>query len=227
MYSPELRCFVTFITYTFVCIGENKRLLGAFGNARVLEHPSRVLRGKEPMSTNETPPNESIERDERDVRALEQYLTVLPNVGRADGVDGLYLVVSESGKEYLVDGVDGACECPDHEHRGIRCKHIRRVAIATGAEPIPADVLEEVTVDEQLGEHVDGGPQVVASDGGIIHAGDEGEVLEEGPGYTYHREPEHVGGERFVRCEGCGREVVPADPDRIPHADGCPNARDE
>ena len=225
MYTLESRGFATFFTYALVCIGENKRLLGAFGNARVLGTPEPGSQVRKPMSTNETHGNESIEP--RTARALEQYLTVLPNVGRADGADGLYLVVSQSGKEYLVDGVDGACECPDHEHRDVRCKHIRRVAIATGAEPIPADVLEEVTVDEQLGEHVDGGPQVVAPDGGIIHAGDDGEILEEGPGYTYHREPEHVGGARYVRCEGCGREVVPADPDRVPHADGCPNARDK
>jgi hypothetical protein len=42
--------------------------------------------------------------------------------------------------------------------------------------------------------------------------------------YTYHREPPAQGGARYVRCEGCGREVVPADPDRIPHRDDCPEA---
>lgn len=41
--------------------------------------------------------------------------------------------------------------------------------------------------------------------------------------YTYHVEPPEQGGERYVRCEGCGREVIPADPDRLLHTDECPN----
>jgi uncharacterized OB-fold protein len=40
--------------------------------------------------------------------------------------------------------------------------------------------------------------------------------------YSFHREPADQGGARYARCEHCGREVVPADPDRILHADGCP-----
>lgn len=42
--------------------------------------------------------------------------------------------------------------------------------------------------------------------------------------FTYHFEPPEQGGEEYVRCEGCGREVVPADPDRILHKEGCPNS---
>jgi len=42
--------------------------------------------------------------------------------------------------------------------------------------------------------------------------------------FTYHHEPAAQGGARYVRCEGCGREIVPADPDRLLHRDGCPNA---
>lgn len=91
--------------------------------------------------------------DERDVRALTEYLTVLDDLGRACGADGLYLVVSQSGGEYLVDARGGACECPDHEHRGARCKHLRRVAFATGARPVPDGV---DGADPQLGLHVDG-----------------------------------------------------------------------
>jgi hypothetical protein len=39
--------------------------------------------------------------------------------------------------------------------------------------------------------------------------------------YTYHREPQHVGGAKYVRCEECGAESVPADPDRILHRSEC------
>jgi hypothetical protein len=129
------------------------------------------------LNANKSTEVESTDLEPRNVRALTEYLTVLEDVGRT--ADGLYLVVSQSGAEYLVDARTGACECPDHEYRGIHSKHARRVAFATGERPVPADVNG---VDEQLGEHTDSTPQVVASDGGIIEAGDEGEVLDEGDG---------------------------------------------
>lgn len=90
--------------------------------------------------------------DERDVRALEQYLTVLPDYGRAAGAAGLFMVVSESGEEYLVDTYQPVCECADFEYRSPAggCKHIRRVAFATGERDLPAGV----DADPLLGEHV-------------------------------------------------------------------------
>ena len=47
-----------------------------------------------------------------------------------------------------------------------------------------------------------------------------------GSGYTYHVEPPEVGGERYARCEGCGRELLTSlgGAAKIPHADSCPNA---
>ena len=131
------------------------------------------------MSTHEPHSQEGTGLDERDSRALEQYLTVLPNTGRAKGAADLYLVVSQSGREYLVDSRAERCTCPDHEYRSARCKHLRRVAFATGERPIP-DGVEDV--DPQLGEHVDDGPQVVATDGGIVVGGDDAESLDEGDG---------------------------------------------
>ena len=182
------------------------------------------------MNAYESDTNESIELDDRDARALEQYLTVLEDIGRVKGAEDLYLVVSQSGKEYLVDTREGRCECPDHRHRGEMCKHLRRVAIVTGARAISTDVLQAADVDPQLAEHVDSSPKVVTSDGGIIEAGDDGEILDDNDGeneaYTYHREPRAQGGARYVRCEGCGREVVPADPEKLLHKESCPNARD-
>jgi len=46
------------------------------------------------------------------------------------------------------------------------------------------------------------------------------------PNYSYHREPVAQGGRRYVRCEGCGTEAIPARPERIPHRDGCPVSDD-
>lgn len=62
---------------------------------------------------------------------------------------------------------------------------------------------------------------------GIIEAGDGGEVLDEEPtGYSYHYEPPSQGGARYVRCECCGVEGVPAKPERLSHRAGCPNANE-
>lgn len=121
------------------------------------------------------------ELEERDVRALTQYLSVLDDIGRARSDDNLFLVVSQSGEEYLVNTRgSGSCDCPDAEYRGIRCKHQRRVAFATGERTIPAAVDD---VDPQLGEHVNTNrTQVAATDGGqIIVAGDDGEILGDEP----------------------------------------------
>lgn len=168
---------------------------------------------------------EGTDLEPRDVRALTEYLTVLEDAGRARGAADLYLVVSQSGREYLVDARTDACECPDAEHRRPDggCKHVRRVAYATGARPVPA--LDGV--DEQLGAHVDGSGRAVATDGGktLETSGDEDDVT---AGYTEHVEPRSQGGARYVRCEGCGREVLTSiGREQLIHTDGCPNRRDE
>jgi hypothetical protein len=115
--------------------------------------------------------------DDRDRRALEQYLTVLDDVGRVSGADDMFLVVSESGSGYMVDTRVGACECPDHEYRDAHCKHLRRVAFATGERAVP----NGVDYDDQLGQHVDGEPRLAATDGGIATAdAGDGDVDDEG-----------------------------------------------
>jgi len=129
------------------------------------------------MSIQESAEVESTELDDRTRRALTECMTVLPEGG------DIYTVVGENENgEYRVDGREGRCTCPDHKHREATCKHIRRVAFATGEQPVPGDVDD---VDELLGRHTDGQPYsateepVVATDGGIIDAGDDAEVLDE------------------------------------------------
>ena len=57
----------------------------------------------------------------------------------------------------------------------------------------------------------------------IIHAGDEGEVLERA-GWTKHVEPADQGGAAYWRCDGCGAEAVTSIPRQdVDHRDGCPN----
>lgn len=90
-------------------------------------------------------------------RALCEYLTVLDDVGEARDARDLYVVVSQSGNEYVVDARGGVCTCKDFQHRGGQCKHIRRVELIRGDRPIPAGINPE-EIDDQFGLHVDASP---------------------------------------------------------------------
>ncbi|MFC6906868.1 hypothetical protein [Halalkalicoccus tibetensis] len=172
-----------------------------------------------------TTDHEPTDLDARDVRALTDCMTVLGDQGRVRGVPGLYEVVSASGSTYLVDVDQGVCECPDHEHRGAHCKHLRRVEVATGARTIPAWIADD-ELDDDLGAFVRSGPRfepghvvaepdastaghAVATDGGVVVedvGSNEPEPASE-PEITRHVEPPEQGGATYYRCE-CGREAM-------------------
>lgn len=78
----------------------------------------------EPTTQTQT---ERLDLDPRTIRALTQQIRVF---GRSDGDVDVY---SESGTRYQVDTVAKTCSCPDHIHRGVLCKHIRRAMIESGA----------------------------------------------------------------------------------------------
>ena len=44
-----------------------------------------------------------------------------------------YLVESESGATYLLDVENRRCSCPDHEYRGVSCKHLLAWLVQEGA----------------------------------------------------------------------------------------------
>lgn len=101
--------------------------------------------------------------EQRDVRALTEYMTTLPLGG------DVYSVTTQSGSEYRVDALKGRCTCPDKQYNledGELCKHERRVRFATGQWAIPAWV-DADEIDTQLGEHVEETPKVAATDGGV------------------------------------------------------------
>jgi hypothetical protein len=109
--------------------------------------------------------DDSTEPDERSLRALEEYLTVMP-----DAIPGedMVRVVSQSGAQYPVDLQGERCACEDYEYNidGGRCKHIRRALWATGREAIPADVAEAAEVEPNFGAFVDEDDvRVAATDG--------------------------------------------------------------
>lgn len=187
------------------------------------------------MSTNAPAGHESpattgrtdAEADERDVRAVTQYLTVLDDVGQAAGADDLYQVVSESGKSYTVDARSGVCECPDATHRNPEggCKHARRVAFATGARALPPTVDAE-DVDDALGQHVGGEVRHVATDGAgaeLLSTPETDGPTWEGPFPEYDRYGNPTG-ERYVRCRSCRIEVLEGDEENASHRDGCSHA---
>ena len=151
--------------------------------------------------------NERIETiDDRTIRALTEKMTVLSKGGN------VYAVNTESGNEYYVDAHnDSRCTCPDSEYGEPEggCKHYRRVQFATGDRTIP-DCLDKERVDPQLGEHLDD------------------EQSTDDFQFTRHVESEKQGGEEYVRCEECGRELLCRLGGRknLPHKHGCPNGRD-
>jgi len=139
---------------------------------------------------------EGTELDDRDARALTESMVVLPEGG------DIFTVVGENGGgEYQVDARKDRCTCPDHTYREVQCKHIRRVAFATGERAIPAWV-DTSAVDPVLGEHVDATPQAAATDGGVVERDSSAERAGERA-----RVPV-AGGVLVYESRGVGRELV-------------------
>ena len=86
-----------------------------------------------------------------------------------------------SGKECRVDVAEGRCTCPDHQHREVKCAHVRRARTALGVESVNRDTLAAVDVHARFAEHAPG-PVVATSDGGHV-GGDEDKptLLEKSP----------------------------------------------
>jgi predicted nucleic acid-binding Zn finger protein len=116
-----------------------------------------------------------VEIEPRTRRALEEYMTVVPEDGT-----GLCTVYTESGSEYVVDAEDGACTCPDVRHNlghDEACKHQRRARFALGLDAVPSDAVEALDVDPSLGKHTDASVKFATADGGVVEAEEDAEVL--------------------------------------------------
>ena len=110
-------------------------------------------------------------------RALTEYMTVL-----VDDETDLAEVYSSSGTKYTVDLRTGSCDCPDATHNldgDERCKHALRARWASGRDPVPARLLDAIDVDDNMARWTDEEVRVAATDGGVIEAGDDAEVLTE------------------------------------------------
>jgi len=135
------------------------------------------------MSTtanDKKPPEAQNEYNNRQLRAVEEYLTVMPDA--VDG-EGIVRVVSQSGENYIVDTQNETCECGDFEHRegdeNGRCKHIYRAMWATGREAIPVALVEQAGMEPNFGVFVDKSEiRYATADGGIVEAGRDAEILD-------------------------------------------------
>ena len=134
------------------------------------------------MNDYETTEVDSSDVEPRTRRALERVLTVTHTDGTPISDDESPTVVSvhsgNSGKERRVDVREGRCTCPDHEHRDSVCYHIRRARYALGVKPVPTETLAACDVHERFASNAPG-PVVATSDGGIIEADDDGEIVGE------------------------------------------------
>jgi len=101
--------------------------------------------------------------DERAAKARTEIMTVLDDALDHDLRDEEFRVVTPTGT-YTVDMVGESCDCPDALHRGVRCKHQRRVDYARGSVPIPGWVNREA-IDAQLGQHLAASPRIATADG--------------------------------------------------------------
>jgi hypothetical protein len=128
--------------------------------------------------------------------------TVCPN-----GVINVKRPQSDSAHSVFVDG-DGdgdviRCSCKGHKFNGY-CVHQdeieKRPLVVSSAVAAAADTGKQVATDGGTVEKSTGDDKTPES-GNESCSSDDPEI-------TYHTEPEHVGGERFARCEECGAEVV-------------------
>lgn len=145
--------------------------------------------------------------DDRSIKALLTPMTVIDDCGDVAGAEGLFEVTTASGSEYIVDLVEETCTCPDHEYRGVRCKHIRRCEFETGRRAIPGWVNIE-TLDDQLGEHItEGEPRIAMTDGGVRSIA----AAREERAAVGRFDVEHVDGGALVFDESCekpGKRLV-------------------
>ncbi|USZ73813.1 SWIM zinc finger family protein [Halorussus vallis] len=96
--------------------------------------------------------------DIRAQRARMERMAVTPLGG------GIYEVEGQSGHVYSVDLPGGRCTCPDHNFRGVRCKHLRRVAMEVNEGLVPPPGKQAVEClncgDEIFVDETDRGPHL-------------------------------------------------------------------
>jgi predicted nucleic acid-binding Zn finger protein len=175
------------------------------------------------MNRNNTSGNEEVDSlSDRTVRALEEPLTVLTTDHKPiqDQDVGVVSVTSHSGSVYEVNVNDGHCTCPDAEYNldgNEACKHERRARIALGRESVSTDTIARLDIDPELAANAPG-PAVATSDGGIVLDDEQPRFL--GPFSEFNKYGEPTSAE-YVRCSGCGVEVLTGHQENAVHGPDC------
>jgi hypothetical protein len=136
------------------------------------------------MATNTSTADDEMlttDLDDRTRRALTEHMGIVPEGG------DIYTVIGQnSNGEHRVDLQTGRCTCPDYEYNlptvdgRETCKHYERVLFALGREPVPAAFSPADVPGKLGGDHLDGEPEFLATDGGIdAVAGDDGLTVDD------------------------------------------------
>jgi len=140
----------------------------------------------------------------RSARAWIEAMAVRP-VGH-----GGYAVESESGATYLVSLPRSDCTCPDHEMRGERCKHLRRVAIEVteGRVPPPGKRREDCAACGRESFVPESGPAVCGDC--WLERGDLATDRESGDTVVVCRLTDETADGRFIEAADCTVADYPA-----------------
>lgn len=135
--------------------------------------------------------------EDRSMRAWTEAMAVRP-LGA-----GRYAVESQSGETYLVSLPRSDCTCPDHEIRGERCKHLRRVAIEVteGRVPPPGKTRTQCAVCSRPSFVPESGPAVCGDC--WLERGDLATDRETGDTVVVYRLAEETAEERYIDVVDC------------------------
>ncbi|QRV17375.1 hypothetical protein JMJ58_15055 [Haloterrigena salifodinae] len=197
------------------------------------------------MNANNADPNESIDLDDRDARALTEHITVVPTYDGSGDAEGVSPTTTCRIDTETLEG-----DCPDAKYNCAdgRCKHVRRYEFASGRRLVP-EWIDDSAITQPFGEFVDDATadleptagesssgRAIATDGGVTvrEAADGAEILKDddvdpwkGPFAEYDKYGQLTGA-KYYRCRGCGREVhTDVDREHVSHRDGCRFGEDE
>ncbi|MFQ3318794.1 MAG: hypothetical protein ACI8UR_000603 [Natronomonas sp.] len=135
--------------------------------------------------------------DDRSARAWTEAMAVRP-LGY-----GRYAVESQSGATYLVSLPRSDCTCPDHEIRGERCKHLRRVAIEVteGRVPPPGKVRGDCDICTRESFVPESGPAVCGDC--WLERGDVATDRETGDTVVVYRLTDETASKRYIDSADC------------------------
>jgi hypothetical protein len=145
-------------------------------------------------------------------------MVIVPE-GGGTGLFDVYSARDGHNEVYTVDLREERCTCPDHTHREVECKHIRRVKFALGIMHPPAGVAIDAVLARSRTEYgasnADAGAGVSAAETpASSHENTAAPVATDGATGTarvteHHEDPALVlNATAYWRCSECGYESI-------------------